>query len=214
MSSHSTLGERMVQGSSVKRLLDVVASFVGLVVLSPVLVGIAILVRGSSEGPVIYRQVRMGRGGRPFHLLKFRTMIVGADRSSRLTTGNDPRVTRVGAALRRTNLDELPQLANVLKGDMSLVGPRPEVPEFVDMSDPLWRETLSVRPGMTAPVTVELRREAEILAQFEDPVEGYRAELLPTKLLRNVEYVRGRTFVGDLRVLLATFRDIISRESP
>ena len=200
-------------GDIAKRSLDALSSGLGLLVLSPVLIGVAVAVKLSSQGPVFYRQTRVGRHGRQFQLLKFRSMHVGADRSGRLTVGRDPRITPIGNFLRKSNLDELPQLVNVFKGDMSLVGPRPEVPEFVDMADPRWVETLSVRPGMTAPVTLEFRREAEILAKYPDPAKGYREEVLPRKLELNCAYVRTRSFWKDVGTIFQTFFDIVRGKS-
>lgn len=199
----------MSAGDLLKRCFDFSASLVGLIILLPVLLIVAIVVKIDSRGPIFYAQTRVGRSGRPFRLYKFRSMVVAADKSSRLTTAGDSRITKVGGFLRRSNLDELPQLINVVKGDMSLVGPRPEVMEFVDMTDPRWVTTLSVRPGMTAPVTVEFRREGEILARYKDPVEGYRKEILPRKLELNMEYVRTRSFAGDLKAIWETFVDIV-----
>lgn len=195
-----------------KRAFDLLACMGGLLVISPVFIGVAIAIKLDSKGPVFYSQTRIGRSGKPFNLHKFRSMVVAADKSLRLTTAGDSRITKVGAFIRRTNLDELPQLLNVIKGEMSLVGPRPEVPEFVDMADPRWLTTLSVRPGMTAPVTVEFRREGEILQGYADPVEGYRREVLPAKLDLNMRYVRTRTFWGDIGTIFATFRDIVTRK--
>lgn len=199
-----------------KRAFDFTASLLGLIALLPVLLVVAVAIKTSSPGPILYSQARVGRDGRTFRLHKFRTMVVGADRSSRLTTGKDARVTRVGRFLRKSNLDELPQLVNVFLGQMSIVGPRPEVSEFVDLSDPRWKTTLSVRPGLTAPITVEFRNEGEILSTYSDPVAAYRAVILPTKLDGYVDYVRKRSFLGDIRIIFATFLDIagIRRRPP
>lgn len=201
--------KRVADGLLAKRTFDALAAALGLTLVAPLLLGIAIAVKLDSRGPALYHQLRVGRGGRTFRLHKFRTMVPGADRSSRITPGNDPRITRLGAFLRRTNLDELPQLWNVLVGDMSLVGPRPEVPEFVDLADPLWRQALLVRPGMTSPETLTLRREGEILATFTDPEKGYREVVLPAKLAQAAAYAEKRTFGGDLRVILATLGSIV-----
>lgn len=191
-----------------KRLLDVVASAVGLVVTSPVLLIAAVAVRLESKGPVIFRQERVGQFGRPFEILKFRTMRTGAS-GAQVTTGGDPRITRTGHWLRSTKIDEIPQLLNVLRGEMSLVGPRPEVPKYVEQ----WPEdarhlVLSVRPGITDPGSIEFRREAEELAVVADSERHYVDEILPRKVALYCDYVRTRSFRGDLRILAATLRSV------
>lgn len=193
------------------RLLDIFASTVGLIVLSPVLAVVGVVIKRDSQGPALFQQERVGRGGRPFVLFKFRTMAEGsASAGPNVTAGGDVRVTRVGRRLRSTKLDELPQLANVFKGDMSLVGPRPEVPRYVALWPPEQRDViLSVRPGITDPMTVELRREEELLARASDPEQYYLEVLLPRKAAAYVDYVRTKTFVGDLRIILGTFRSIL-----
>lgn len=200
-----------MSGGFAKRLFDLLASAGGLLVLFPLFLGTAIAIKVSSPGPVFYRQLRVGLDGRPFRLVKFRSMVVGADASSRLTPSGDPRITRVGRFIRKTNLDELPQLWNVVKGDLSLVGPRPEVPEFVDLDDGRWTKVLSVRPGMTSPETILYRREGDLLSQFVDPKEAYQREVLPEKLRLAQEYVDSRSFWGDITTILGTFRDILRR---
>lgn len=175
-----------------------------LVVLTPVFVALALGVRLSSSGPVLFRQVRVGRGGKSFTMLKFRTMRVGG-RGPQITTAGDDRITRFGGVLRKTKLDELPELWNVLRGDMSIVGPRPEVPSYVDLRDPAWREVLRSRPGITDPVTVSLRSEEDVLASAGGDWESfYRSVLLPYKLEGYLNYLRGRTLGSDLRVLCRT----------
>lgn len=188
-----------------KRLFDFTAALGGLVVLSPLIVLIAALIKLDSPGPVFYRQTRVGKGGERFKLVKFRSMVPESDGSSKLTVKDDDRVTTIGRWMRRVNLDELPQLWNVLRGEMSLVGPRPDVPEFVDESDPLWQKVLSVRPGMTSPETLDFLDEGEILAQYEDPEKAYMDEILPRKLERAGEYVDERSLLTDLRILIGTF---------
>lgn len=201
----------MRRSPGAKRCLDVVVSGVGLVLLSPVLVVVAIAVRVSSPGPVIFAQQRVGRDGRPFTLHKFRTL--RNDPGGPLITAvNDRRITGIGAVLRQTKLDELPQLVDVLRGEMSLVGPRPEVARYVAM----WPESdrtqiLSVRPGITDPVTVLLRHESEQLAAVPDPERYYVEVLLPQKVAAYVEYVRTRSFSGDLVILLDTARAVTAR---
>lgn len=186
------------------RLRDVVASGLGLVLLSPLLLAVAIAILLDSPGPVFFRQTRVGLHGRHFRIHKFRTMRVDAAGPAVSATG-DSRVTRVGRLLRRTKIDELPQLLDVLRGEMSLVGPRPEVPQYVSLwSDDLRPVILSVRPGITDPATVQLRDEADILAQARDPEQVYVEELLPLKTQEYARYVRTRSFVGDLKTIAAT----------
>jgi lipopolysaccharide/colanic/teichoic acid biosynthesis glycosyltransferase len=191
-----------------KRLFDVLVAVAALGLVWPALLLIALLVRLDSPGPALFRQVRVGRHGRPFEILKFRTMThlpPGAGPQSMLSVAGDARVTRVGRYLRRTKLDELPQLLNVLAGDMSLVGPRPEVPHYVDLYPPEVRaEVLSLRPGITDEASIEFRNEGEILARAVDPERAYIDEILPVKLRYYCDYVRTRTFFGDIGILLRT----------
>ena len=195
----------------IKRTFDLVASLVGLAVLSPLMAAIAILVRRDSEGPALFQQQRVGRQGQLFTLLKFRTMTVpGTDRGPLITSAGDSRVTKVGQVLRSTKLDELPQLINVVKGDMSIVGPRPEVPEYVD----LWPEDerqviLTVRPGITDPATVWLRHEEQILAEQSDPEQFYRETLLPQKARDYRAYVESRNNLGEFAIIARTLRAVI-----
>lgn len=191
-----------------KRTLDLVVAWVGLLASSPVLLAAAVAVRLSSRGPILYRQERVGRGGVAFEILKFRTMRLDAA-GPVVTVANDPRITTAGRVLRSTKLDELPQLWNVARGDMSLVGPRPEVARYVAM----WPadakdEILSVRPGITDPASIEFRRESEILAAAADPERHYVEVILPRKVELYREYVRSRSLTGDLRVLGETLRSV------
>jgi len=190
-----------------KRLTDLLASSIGLLLTTPLLAVIAVCIRLDSAGPAFFRQERVGRNGRPFRIHKFRTMrqVTGPS----LTVGRDPRITRVGAFLRRYKLDELPQLLDVLRGDMSLVGPRPELPRYVALYPPEVRSVvLSVRPGITDEASIEFSRESELLAGSADPEGTYRDEILPRKLELYVRYVRSRSFVGDLRILARTLGKI------
>ena len=191
-----------------KRIFDLVFSAVALVLLCPVFLFIALAIRWDSSGPVLFRQERVGRLGRPFHIRKFRTMVVDApSRGPAITIGQDPRITRVGAWLRRTKLDELPQLMDVLQGHMSLVGPRPEVPQYVALYPPDLRErVLAVRPGITDPVSLKLADEAGVLAASADPERTYREELLPAKLREAVAYAEQASLWSDLRIIGATAR--------
>jgi len=194
----------------VPRWLEALVAALALVLLAPLLAVLALLVLVGSGRPVLYRQVRMGRDGEPFRLLKFRTMGVAADRASRLTVGVDARVTRVGGWLRGRRLDELPQLVNVLRGDMALVGPRPEVPEFrlPDLPDQV--ELLRHRPGLTDPASLAFRDEAALLAQVPDPDHYYRTTLLPAKARVSADYLRRRTARSDVSVLLRTARCLLA----
>ncbi|HEX8509238.1 MAG TPA: sugar transferase [Propionibacteriaceae bacterium] len=192
-----------------KRVFDLVVSGVGLVVLSPLLAAVGLAVRLDSCGPAIFRQQRVGLRGEHFRIHKFRSLRAGG-RGALISPHGDPRVTRIGAVLRRTKLDELPQLVDVWTGHMSLVGPRPEVPCYVA----LWPEAeraiiLSVRPGITDPASIELRNEAEELRSAADPEEHYVHSLLPRKVELYVAYVHGRTFLGDLGILARTLLTVI-----
>jgi lipopolysaccharide/colanic/teichoic acid biosynthesis glycosyltransferase len=188
-----------------KRAFDLLFASLGLVVISPVFILAAIAIKLDSAGPVLFLQERIGRNFRPFSIYKFRTMVVGADRrGGQITVGSDPRVTRVGRWLRRTKIDELPQLFNVLLGEMSLVGPRPEVPKYVEMYHDEYAVVLSVRPGLTDPASVKYRDEAGILAASPDPEREYVSRILPDKIALAREYVARATFSSDLAVLLRT----------
>lgn len=189
-----------------KRIFDLLFSAVALLLTAPALGLIALAIRWDSAGPVLFRQERVGRGGRVFRIRKFRTMVVdAAARGPAITIGQDPRITRVGAWLRRTKLDELPQLLDVLLGDMSLVGPRPEVPQYVALYPADLRErVLSVRPGITDPVSLKLADEASVLAASADPERTYREELLPAKLREAVAYAEQASLWSDLRIIAAT----------
>lgn len=189
-----------------KRIFDVVAAGLGLLLLSPLLLGIAAWIRVDSQGPALYRQERVGRFGRLFRIHKFRTMSQsGSNSALQITVGADPRVTRAGKLLRRTKLDELPQLWDVLVGDMSLVGPRPEVPKYVALyPDALRDKVLSVRPGMTDRASIEYREENELLARAADPERTYIDVVMPAKLRYAAEYVDRRSMWADLCLIGAT----------
>ena len=195
-----------------KRTFDFLASFFGLLLLSPLILCIAVWVKCDSKGPIFYRQVRVGKDGREFKLFKFRSMRVGADRAGLLTLGDrDPRVTRSGFWLRKTKLDELPQLFNVLVGDMSLVGPRPEVPKYVALYNPEQREVLSVRPGITDTASLEMRNEAELMAQQADP-EGYYVNVqIPLKIKLAKEYIAQQSLLSDLKLIVRTIGVMFKR---
>ncbi|MEX2541111.1 MAG: sugar transferase [Trueperaceae bacterium] len=198
-----------------KRALDVLAAGFGLLLLSPLLALIAAAVRLDSSGPALFLQERVGRGGKTFRILKFRTMYDRPDPGTGrtglgLTVGCDPRVTRVGRLLRKWKLDELPQLLNVLRGEMSLVGPRPEVPKYVASYTPEQRRVLDVRPGITDLASVEFRDENDLLAGRPDPEEYYLSQILPRKLELNRRYVEDHDVWTDIRIILATIARVLS----
>jgi lipopolysaccharide/colanic/teichoic acid biosynthesis glycosyltransferase len=195
-----------------KRVFDIAVSLAALILLVPVLAVIALLVKLSSPGPVFYRQRRVSRGGRLFQLFKFRTMVVGADRlAPNVSATGDPRVTRVGSFLRRSYLDELPQLLNVLRGDMSLVGPRPETPEFVDLYTPEERRVLTVRPGLAGPSTLAFMDEADLLARAPDPVSFYETTVLHERVRADLAYLERRSIGYDIRLLAQQVMAIVGR---
>jgi lipopolysaccharide/colanic/teichoic acid biosynthesis glycosyltransferase len=195
---------------TLKRALDVVAAGAGLIVLSPLFLVAALAVRLDSRGPVFFIQQRVGRGFVPFGILKFRTMVVDAEaRGGQITSGNDSRVTKSGRWLRKTKLDELPQLINVLRGDMSLVGPRPEVPKYVEMCRDDYVTILAVRPGLTDPASIKYRDESAVLAASDDPERAYVEQVLPDKIALARDYVQRATLFGDLRLLVQTFLRIV-----
>ena len=197
------------------RLLDISISLGSLILLSPLLLLVAILVKLSSPGPVLYRARRVGRHGRLFTMFKFRTMRADDGKSPRITAGdNDPRVTPLGAWLRRCKVDELPQLVNVLFGQMALVGPRPEDPSFLNYYTPEEREVLSVRPGLTAPVQLIYHELAERhMPPGEDPTQYYLSHVLHQRLSMDLAYIRTRTPGGDLRLIWHTLRHIAGARS-
>jgi len=182
-----------------------IAAGIGLLLLLPVLIIISIAIVLEDGRPVFFRQTRIGRNGAPFHLWKFRSMRTGTA-GTKITAGGDPRITRVGAFLRRYKLDELPQLFNVLVGEMEFIGPRPEVPAFVDLQNPLWVAVLNARPGISDLATLVYRNEEEVLAAVPDPENYYRNVVLPDKLRLNLAYMRQRTLWQDVRLLALTVR--------
>ena len=195
-----------------KRIFDVVVASLVLLVTAPIWPLIALLIKLGSKGPVIHRAVRTGRHGRPFVLYKFRTMRVGDSVGPSVTRAGDPRVTAVGRWLRASKLDELPNVINVLRGDMSLVGPRPEDPRYVALYTERQREVLTVRPGITSPATVAFRDEEEVLASAGGDLErAYLHEVLPRKLELDVAYVQRHSLASDLGVLAATVRAVFEK---
>jgi len=194
-----------------KRFFDLLASGLGLVFLFPLMVLIALSIKLDSKGGVFFRQERVGRFGRIFRIHKFRTMMTDAERKGpQITVGTDARITRIGGVLRKYKLDELPQLIDVLFGNMSLVGPRPEVPRYVACYPEEMREiVLSVRPGITDWASIEYKDENRILGMADDPHRAYVEQVLPIKLGYYVDYVKQRTFLGDIKIILATLITIV-----
>lgn len=192
-----------------KRVMDCMASSLGLFILAPFLLLIAILIKVSSSGSVFYLQERVGLNGRLFKLIKFRTMRVNSDRGASITIGNrDSRITNIGYYLRKFKLDELPQLINVIKGDMSLVGPRPELKRFVDTYNTAQLQVLTVRPGITDYASIQFRNENELLEGKQDPIDYYIKEIMPVKLSLNLKYIHERSFWLDIRIIFITMISI------
>lgn len=186
------------------------ASGLGLIVLSPLFAVLAVWIKADSKGPVFYRQTRVGRNNRDFRLYKFRSMRPDSDKLGLITVGgHDPRVTRSGYYIRKYKLDEFPQLINVFIGNMSLVGPRPEVRKYVDMYTPEQMRVLTVRPGITSLASIRYRNENDILAAAEDPNRCYVEQVMPDKLAIDLEYVDRATLWNDIRLIFSTFREII-----
>ncbi|PTU67670.1 sugar transferase [Chromobacterium sp. Panama] len=195
-----------------KRGFDIVAAGLGLAALALPLLAVALWVKLDSPGPVFFRQVRVGRNGTLFRIHKFRTMQVDTERHGQLTVGADARVTGAGRLLRKTKLDELPQLIDVLFGDMSLVGPRPEVPKYVaHYPDEVRDIVLSVRPGITDWASIKMIDENEILGRAEDPERAYIEQVLPEKLAYYVRYAESHSLAEDIRIIVATLMKIVSR---
>jgi lipopolysaccharide/colanic/teichoic acid biosynthesis glycosyltransferase len=188
-----------------KRIFDLFFSFFGLIILSPFFLIISSLIPIDSRGPILFKQSRVGYKGKLFNLLKFRTMVRDADnKPTRLTTKNDSRITRLGKILRKYKIDELPQLLNVLKGDMSIVGPRPELPEYVELFRDDYDEILKVKPGITDAASIKFRNESELLDDSENTEKTYVNQILPQKIELYQEYVKNRTLFSDLRLICLT----------
>jgi len=194
-------GKRMI-----KRGFDILASVVGLLALFPVLLVSGLLINLEDKGPIFYRGMRMGRHGKPFRIFKFRTMVVNAERiGGPSTADDDPRITRAGKFLRKYKLDEIPQLLNVLRGEMSFVGPRPEVPIEVETYDEEEKGVLLVRPGITDWASIKFHNEGEILRGSKDPHQTYREKIRPEKLRLELDYVKNHSLYGDFEILAQTF---------
>ncbi len=193
-----------------KRLLDVFFSTIGLILLLPIFLIIAIFIRFDSPGPVFFGHWRVGKNFKPFKLYKFRSMSANApEKGPSITVGGDSRVTRVGRLLRKTKLDEIPQLINVLKGDMSLVGPRPEVPKYVEMFRDEYRDILQVRPGITDYATIEFRDEEAVLKGYKNPEEGYVRDVLPRKMELYRKYLKNKGLMTDIGLVFRTLWKIV-----
>ena len=188
-----------------KRIFDLIITIIGLFFLLPFLLLICLIILFTSKGKIFYKQKRMGKNEIPFTLFKFRTMVEGADRKGLLTVGmNDSRITPVGFFLRKYKLDELPQLLNIIKGDMSLVGPRPEVEKYTSLYDAEQKKVLSIKPGLTDYASIKYKNENEILAKFDNPEKGYIEQIMPDKLKLNLEYINNRNLWMDIKIIFAT----------
>ena len=193
-----------------KRLFDILLSGLGLVIISPLLLIVAIWIKLDSPGPIFYRQVRVGRYNKDFRIFKFRSMRIGSDKGSLVTIGGrDPRITRSGYFIRKFKIDELPQLINVLVGDMSLVGPRPEVRHYVNYWTEEQMHVLDVRPGITDPASIKFRNENELLAQAEDPEKYYIEVIMQEKIKLYLDYVKKNSLCYDIKLIFQTFWVII-----
>jgi len=195
----------------IPRWADATVAAIGLVLMSPLAIIIGLAIAATSGSPILFRQKRVGRNGRQFDVFKFRTMTLSqTGPQPQVTSSNDGRITRLGRVLRKTKLDEMPTLWNVLRGDMALVGPRPEVPRYVNENDPQWRLILAVRPGITDPTTLSLRNEEELLARAHPDVEKfYVTQLQPAKLSGYINYLQQRTLGTDVRVIYRTLAEVI-----
>lgn len=200
----------IIRLSKVIRFFDFVLSLVGLVILAPIFIVLAVWIKIDSVGPVFYKQIRVGQNGKDFGLFKFRSMVVDADKKGLITVGGrDPRITRSGYFIRKYKLDELPQLINVLVGDMSLVGPRPEVRKYVELYDDEQNKVLSVKPGITDYASIEYMDENEILGKSTDPEKIYIEEIMPEKIKYNMKYIKNRSLIEYFKIIFLTVLKII-----
>jgi len=190
-----------------KRIFDIIATVIGGVLLLPVIISIALWIKLSSRGPIFFVQKRVGKDFKEFDLYKFRSMVINADKlGPSVTSGDDPRITKVGKIIRRTKIDELPQLFNVLKGDMSLVGPRPEVMKFVEQKKEAYKKVLSVKPGITDNAAIEFRDEESIMEQYENKEKAYIEIVLPKKIELYYQYIDNISFWNDMKLILQTLK--------
>lgn len=200
----------IIRLSKVIRFFDFVLSLVGLVILAPIFIVLAVWIKIDSMGPVFYKQIRVGQNGKDFGLFKFRSMVVDADKKGLITVGGrDPRITRSGYFIRKYKLDELPQLINVLVGDMSLVGPRPEVRKYVDLYTDEQQKVLSVKPGITDYASIEYMDENEILGKSSDPEKTYIEEIMPEKIKYNMKYINNKSLFEYFKIILLTVLKIV-----
>ena len=189
----------------VKRIFDFICSTLGLIVLSPILIAIAIKIKMGSDGPVFFKQIRVGEKNKEFEILKFRTMVVDAEKLGRqITVGNDSRITKIGSFLRKYKIDELPQLINVFKGNMSLVGPRPEVPRYVKLYNEEQKKVLEVKPGITDLASIRYRDENDLLGEAENPDDFYINTIMPDKLALNLQYINKNNVFFDIYIIFKT----------
>ena len=192
-----------------KRIFDIILSLFGLIILLPFMLIIAILIKLDSKGPVFFKQIRVTKNAREFKIFKYRTMRVGSDKYSQITVGKDNRITKVGAFLRKYKLDEIPQLINVLIGDMSLVGPRPEVPKYAALYTDEQKEILKVRAGITDYASIEFSDENDLLASEEDPEKAYIEKVMPKKIELNKKYISEISILTDIKIILLTIKKIL-----
>lgn len=192
-----------------KRIFDTILSLFGLIILLPFMLIIAIFIKLDSKGPIFFKQVRVTKNGREFKIFKYRTMRVGSDKFSQITVGKDSRITKVGDFLRKYKLDEIPQLINVLIGDMSLVGPRPEVPKYVALYTEEQKEILKVRAGITDYASIEFSNENDILANEADPEKAYIEKIMPRKIELNKKYLSEISVMTDIKIILLTIKKIL-----
>ena len=192
-----------------KRIFDITLSLFGLIILLPFMLIIAILIKIDSKGPVFFKQIRVTKNGKEFKIFKYRTMRVGSDKYSQITVGKDGRITKLGSFLRKYKLDEIPQLINVLIGDMSLVGPRPEVPKYVALYTDEQKEILKVRAGITDYASIEFSDENDLLASEEDPEKAYIEKIMPKKIELNKKYLSEVSILTDIKIILLTIKKIL-----
>lgn len=192
-----------------KRIFDIILSLFGLIILLPFMLIIAVFIKFDSKGPIFFRQVRVTKGGKEFKIFKYRTMKVGSDKYSQITVGKDGRITKIGSFLRKYKLDEIPQLINVLIGDMSLVGPRPEVPKYVALYTDEQKEILRVRAGITDYASIEFSDENNLLALEEDSEKAYIEKIMPKKIELNKKYLSEISILTDIKIILLTIKKIL-----
>ena len=192
-----------------KRVFDIIASFCGIIILFPLIIIVSILIKITSKGPVLFKQIRVTKNGKLFKIYKFRTMKENSEGNKQITVGKDNRITGIGHILRKTKLDELPQLFNVLKGEMSLVGPRPEVPKYVELYTDEQREILKVPAGITDYASIYFSNESELLGEVEDPEEFYIKKIMPYKIELNKKYINEIGIMTDIKIIILTILKIL-----